>query len=118
MKTHRSAVLAVCAALSSISIAGCAHASPPAYKVCEQQIVSYVEHELGQHITDLDITYAEKRISLGLIPFHRGTAVVHVDACDGYHVFDVYGTWEDCIARPHYGRPPPYVSYRTSGGGC
>jgi hypothetical protein len=90
----------------------------PRYGVCREQVVEYLAANFQQHVTAIDMTFSERRPVPITIPPSTGQAVVYVAECDGYHVFDVYGTDYDCQHRAHYGTPPTFVRYRTSVGGC
>lgn len=102
---------------SACAISG-ADGEGPRYEVCRAQIIEYVETRLDQHVTGIDMDFAERRPAAPTIPPSTGQAVVYVAECDGFHVFDVLGTRYDCLYRAHYGTPPTYVHYRMSAKGC
>jgi len=119
-------IVGACTVLAAGCASGWLGGEEPRYEVCHAQIIEYVETRLDQHVTSIDMTFAERRPAAPTIPPITGQAVVrvaecdgyHVFECDGYHVFDVLGTRHDCLSRAHYGNPPAYVHYRTSGKGC
>ncbi len=107
--------------VGSAVLAGCGPVSgsgEPRYGVCRQQVVEHVAANFQQHVIAIDMTFSERRPAPITIPPSTGQAVVSVAECDGYHVFDVYGTDYDCEHRAHYGTAPTYVLYRASVGSC
>ena len=107
--------------VASAALTACALPSgygEPKYGVCREQIVEYLAAHFQQRVTAIDMTFAERRPVPITIPPSTGQAVVYVAECDGYHVFDVYGTDYDCQNRAHYGIPPSLVRYRTAAGSC
>lgn len=90
----------------------------PQYGVCRKQIAEYLDANFQQRPIEIDMTYAERRPAPITTPPSTGQAVVYVAECDGYHVFDVYGTAYDCENRAHYGAPTIFVQYRVTSGGC
>ena len=118
LSRHAAAMLV---AAASIALAGCASLLPggePRYEVCREQVLDHVSENFQQRVTEIDMTFAERRPVRITTPPETGRAVVYVAECDGYHVFDVYGTDYDCRYRAHYGKPPVFVRYRTSSGEC
>lgn len=92
----------------------------PQYDVCRKQIGEYVSQRFQQNVTDIDFAFNyEDRPRIASPAFgSNNQAVVYTDGCDGYHVFEIHGTYFDCEHRAHYGTPPNYIYYRTSADGC
>lgn len=111
-------IAAACASLAPACALVGASDREPRYEVCRAQIIEYVESRLDQHVTSIDMYFAERRPAGPTIPPSTGQAVVRVAECDGFHVFEVLGTEYDCRFRAHYGTPPTYVHYRYSAKGC
>ena len=92
------------------ALCACAAMGPPQYDVCRKQIRDYVAQRFDQTVTGIRLNYADARGS--------GTAVVSVEECDGYHAFELFGTYTDCEVRAFYGNPPNLIRYRSSAEGC
>ena len=84
--------------------------------ICGTQLVADVGERFDQTVTRIEFSYITSKGGRG--GGSSSTALVYVDGCPGYHVYDVYATDYDCEARAHIGTPPRYVRYRTSSGGC
>ena len=87
--------------------------------VCRVQIEEYVRDKFQQMVTKIDFDFVFDQRSMG----EGGggptsAAVVYIEECPGYHVFDVFGSDYECEASVHYGKPRNYIRYRTSEGGC
>ena len=51
--------------------------------------------------------------------FDPGNALAFVKECDGFHSFEVRGTWDLCENIPHYGRSSgSYIRYEGPFEGC
>jgi hypothetical protein len=83
--------------------------------ICEDQIAADLKTRFGQKITKVDWSF---ETSLDSESGMMSRALVYVDGCAGYHVYDIYATDNDCLHRVHYGQIPNYIRYRTSEGGC
>ena len=99
------------------ALCACAAMGPPQYDVCRKQIRDYVAQRFDQTVTGIRLNYADGG---GRISDARGsgTAVVSVEECDGYHAFELFGTYTDCEVRAFYGNPPNLIRYRISAEGC
>jgi hypothetical protein len=85
--------------------------------MCRTQIRAYVAQKFDQKVTAIRLDYAEGAGRLDT-SFALGTAVAFVEECDGYHWFDLFGTYDDCEVRAFYGNPPNLIRYRNSAEGC
>jgi len=114
---HRLAAIALGVGLAAVVPA--APASTPQRDVCGQQIVAEVQRRFGQTVTR--ITYQFEHHLPGHDPrglFHGNGALVYTDGCPGYHYFGIDAGEHTCRSAAHYGHPPNYVRYRSSGDGC
>ena len=106
--------------VASVLFAACALVpaeAEPRFGVCRQQISDYVERELGQTPTRIEIqSYAERMPAIGL--FDSGSALVYVKECSGFYSFEVRGTWSFCENIPHYGNTGTFVRYEGGYEGC
>ena len=94
----------------------CAAAGPAQQDMCRTQLREYVAQRFDHTVTGIRLTYAEPSRRHGGIGM--GNAVVSVEECDGYHWFDLFGTYNDCEVRAFYGNPPNLIRYRNSAEGC
>ena len=105
--------------LAPVLLSACAatHAEPR-YGVCRQQIADYVTQRLGQTVTRIQVqSYAERTPPVSM--FDAGNALAFVEECDGFHSFEVRGTWDLCENIPHYGRSSgSYIRYEGPFEGC
>ena len=108
-------VRAILVAMSIAAGAGTVSASQPS-NPCDAQIRADVASRFEQKITRIEFSYIQSKGGRG--GGSKSTALVYVEGCSGYHVYDVFATEYDCESRAHYGDTPNYVRYRTSGGGC
>ena len=83
--------------------------------ICEDQIAADLKARFDQKITKIDWSFES---SLDGLSGLKSQALVYVDDCPGYHVYDIYATDHDCLHRVHYGQIPNYIRYRTSEDGC
>jgi hypothetical protein len=104
--------------MSTGALLATACSGTPQVEVCQQQIVVDVASRFQQKVTHIDFSFAESRPAPITTPPRTGRAVVRVEECSGYHVYEVLGTDYDCLYRPHYGLSQRYVWYRTSAEGC
>ena len=103
----------LCAA-SSIAMAQ----TQPRFGVCRQEIVNYVEQQLGQTVKRIEVqSFAERMPPRSL--FDLGSALVYVEECSGFHGFEIRGTQSDCEDIPHYGTSSgSYIRYEGAFEGC
>ena len=94
----------------------CAASGPGQRDMCRTQLREYVAQRFDHTVTGIRLTYAEPSRRLGGIGM--GNAVVSVEECDGYHWFDLFGTYNDCEVRTFFGNPPNLIRYRNSAEGC
>ncbi len=101
-------------------IAGCAMTagSQPRYGVCRQEMIDFVEQQLRQTPTRIEIqAYSERTPPMTL--FDTGSALVYVKECSGFHAFEIRGTESICEHIPHYGKTSgSYVYYEGAFEGC
>lgn len=110
------AVLVALAVVAFGALYACA-AGPTQGDVCRTQLKAYVAQRFDQKVTSIRLEYAEGTDPLD-VSFVVGTAVVFVKECDGYHAFDLFGTYKDCEVRSFRGDPPNFIRYRGSARGC
>ena len=102
----------LCAGCVTTSVAG-----EPRYGVCRAEIARFVEQQLGQTVTRIDMqAYAEQTPPGGLLDV--GNALAFVEECNGFHSFEVRGTWSLCEHVPHYGFTGSYIRYEGGYEGC
>jgi len=105
--------------LATLLLPACATTdAEPRYGVCRQQIQDYVQQRLGQTVTRIDMrSYSERTPPLNLLD--AGDALAYVEECDGFHSFEVRGTWDLCENIPHYGTSSgSYIRYEGAFEGC
>lgn len=114
---HKILAAGLGAGILMASVAACAQ-SEPRYGVCRQQITDYVQQQLGQTPTRVEIQgYSERMPPISL--FDAGSALVYVKECSGFHAFEVRGTLSVCEHIPHYGTSSgSYVRYGGAFEGC
>ena len=105
------------AALGVATITACAQGEPR-FGVCRQQISDYVEHHLGLTITHIEVqSYAERMPPRTVLDV--GSALVYVEECSGFLVFEIRATEDLCEYIPHYGYSGvPYIRYEGGFEGC
>lgn len=94
----------------------CVATGPGQRDMCRTQLREYVAQRFDHTVIGIRLTYAEPSRRLGGIGM--GNAVVSVEECDGYHWFDLFGTYNDCEVRTYFGNPPNLIRYRNSAEGC
>lgn len=101
-------------------LAGCVTTSlagGPRYGVCRAEIVEFVQQRLGQTVTRIDMqAYAEHSPPGGALDV--GNALAFVEECNGFHSFEIRGTWSLCEHVPHYGFTGSYIRYEGGYEGC
>lgn len=116
MRIHAVSVGLAASILSAACALGPAQADPR-FGVCREQVTDYVKRELGQTPTRVEIqSYAERMPAIGM--FDAGNALVYVKECDGFHSFEVRGTWSYCENLPHYGNTGSVIRYEGAFEGC
>ena len=104
---------------AAIACTGCTSATiaeGPRYGVCRTEVIDFVEQRLGQTVTRVDIqAYAERSIPF---LFDVGNALAYVKECDGFHSFQIRGTWSECEHLAHYGHSRSYIRYEGPFEGC
>lgn len=88
----------------------------PQTGVCRAQLEHYVSARMGQTVRDIKIHYDYDERNDYTSP--KSDAVVYTAECAGYHYFEIAANYFTCETLPHYGNPPNYVYYRSSGDGC
>lgn len=87
--------------------------------VCREQIERYVTEQLDQTVIEIDFNYVfGQRSAGGEGDGLASAAVVYVQECPGFHVFDLFAADYDCESKFHHGTVPNYIRYRSANQGC
>jgi hypothetical protein len=114
-----SIIVSIIGLAGTLLVGACAEISQakPRYGVCRQQITDYVEQQLGQTMTRIDVRSYAERMPPRL--FEAGDALVYVTECDGFHSFEIRATEDFCEHLPHYGTSSArFIRYEGAFEGC
>jgi len=90
----------------------------PRYGVCTDQIKADVERRFGQAVTEIDYRLDNDTDMTTGFDGETNEAIVYVAECPGYYWYEVSADEYTCLDRPHYGKPPTYVRFRSANEGC